>query len=138
MGGAIVAAFGAVAAYAINTVSYLGLIGVLWRWKPDLPARTMPRENLATSMTAGVRYVALSPNIVKVLLRGFLFGLTAIVVLALLPLVARHLIGGDALVYSVLSASVRWGVRFCRVLPASGYLTKYWCAGLSSPSRFVR
>ena len=38
-----------------------------------------------------MRYIAMSPNIAKVMLRGFIFGLTAIVVLALLPLVARGL-----------------------------------------------
>ncbi|MEZ5557737.1 MAG: MFS transporter [Pseudomonadales bacterium] len=102
LGGAIVATAGAFAAFAINTVSYLGLITVLWRWRPDLPPRTMPRENLATAMTAGVRYVAMSPNIVKVMVRGFAFGLTTIVVLALLPLVTRDLLQGDALVYGSL------------------------------------
>lgn len=102
IGGAIVAAAGAAAAFAVNAVSYLGLIAVLWRWRPDLPPSTLPRERLITAMTAGVRYVAMSPNIGKILLRGFAFGLTAIVVLALLPLVARDLLAGNALVYGML------------------------------------
>lgn len=102
IGGAIVAAAGAFAAFAINTLSYLGLIGALLRWHPPLPDQTLPREPLTMAMTAGVRYVAMSPNIGKVLLRGFLFGLTTIVILALLPLVARHLVQGDALVYGAL------------------------------------
>lgn len=102
VGGAIVAAAGAFAAFAVNTLSYLGLIVVLSRWRPQMPQATLPREDLATAMTAGVRYVAMSPNIVRILLRGFLFGLTTIVILALLPLVARHLIQGNALVYGVL------------------------------------
>ncbi len=102
LGGAIVAAAGAAAAFAVNAVSYLGLIGVLWRWRPEAAPRTMPRETLATAMTAGVRYVALSPNIAKVLVRGFAFGVTTIVILALLPLVARGPLQGNALVYGVL------------------------------------
>ena len=44
----------------------------------------------------------MSPNIEKVLLRGFVFGLTAISTLALLPLVARDLIQGGPLLYGVL------------------------------------
>ena len=102
IGGAIVAAAGAAAAFAINTLSYLGLIVVLLRWRPKISANPMPREGLLTAMTTGVRYVAMSPNIAKVLLRGFVFGLTTIVLLALLPLVARHLVGGDAFVYGAL------------------------------------
>jgi hypothetical protein len=53
-------------------------------------------------MTAGLRYVAMSPHIEKVLLRGFLFGFSAIIVLALLPLVARDLPGGGPLLYGLL------------------------------------
>ncbi len=37
LGGAIVAAAGAAAAFLLNAVSYLGLIMVLARWKPNLP-----------------------------------------------------------------------------------------------------
>lgn len=101
-GGAIVAAAGAFAAFAINAVSYLGLIAVLWRWKPEQPVSPLPRENLFTAMGAGIRYVAMSPKIGTVMLRGFAFGLTTIVILALLPLVARELLAGDAVVYGVL------------------------------------
>ncbi len=101
-GGAIVAAAGAFVAFAINAVSYLGLIGVLWRWKPEQPENPLPRENLFTAMGAGIRYVSMSPKIGKVMLRGFVFGLTTIVILALLPLVARELLAGDAVIYGVL------------------------------------
>lgn len=102
IGGAIVAAAGAGAAFAINAFSYLGLITVLIRWRPDASASALPREDLRTAVAAGIRYVVMSPHITRVLLRGFLFGLTTIVVLALLPLVARDLMQGNALVYGVL------------------------------------
>jgi MFS family permease len=102
IGGAIVAAAGAAAAFAVNTVSYLALILVLARWHPVMQASTLPRETLGTAMTAGLRYVAMSPNIEKVLLRSFAFGLTAISILALLPLVARDLLNGGPLVYGIM------------------------------------
>jgi MFS family permease len=44
----------------------------------------------------------MSPHIEKVLLRSFLFGLGAISVQALLPLVARDLLSGGPLVYGIL------------------------------------
>jgi predicted MFS family arabinose efflux permease len=102
IGGAIVAAAGAAAAFAVNAVSYFALIFVLSRWRPELPVNPLPRERLGAAMGAGVRYVAMSPNILKVLVRAFLFGLTSVAVLALLPLVARHLVQGGPLVYGSL------------------------------------
>jgi MFS family permease len=105
IGGAIVAAAGAAAAFAVNAVSYLALIVVLFRWKLVTPASTLPRETLGMAISAGLRYVAMSPNIEKVLLRGFAFGLTAISTLALLPLVARDIMQGGPLLYGVLFGS---------------------------------
>lgn len=102
VGGAVVASAGAVAAFAINTVSYLGLIGVLARWRPERPKRRLPRERLLDAVGAGLRYVAMSPNILRVVLRSFVFGASTVAMLALLPLVARDLIGGTALVFGLL------------------------------------
>lgn len=102
LGGAIVAAAGAAAAFVLNAVSYLGLIVVLWRWQPNLPPRKLPRERLGVAMAAGIRYVRLSPQIRVVLLRAALFGLSASALPALMPLVARDLIHGGPLTYGVL------------------------------------
>jgi MFS family permease len=102
IGGAIVAAFGAAAAFAANSVSYLALIAVLVRWRPATAPSTLPREQLFMAISAGLRYVAMSPNIKKVLVRGFVFGTGAIATLALLPLVARDLVQGGPLLYGVL------------------------------------
>jgi MFS family permease len=102
IGGAIVATAGAAAAFAVNTCSYLALIGVLVRWRPRIEPSPLPRESMGSAMAAGLRYVAMSPNIGKVLLRSFLFGLTTIAVMALLPLVARELVAGGPLVYGAL------------------------------------
>lgn len=102
IGGVIVAAAGAAAAFAANAVSYIGLIVVLARWKPALPEQTLPRESLGAAMGAGLRYVAMSPNIAKVLARGSAFGFSAGAVLALLPLVARDVVKGDALTYGIM------------------------------------
>ena len=102
IGGLIVAAAGAAAAFLANAVSYVGLIVVLARWKPETPPRLLPRERLGVAMGAGLRYVAMSPNLRVVMLRAGLFGLAASAVPALMPLVARDLMGGGALTYGVL------------------------------------
>lgn len=102
IGGAIVAAAGAAAAFAVNALSYLGLIAVLWRWRPVVEPRLLPAESLPSAMAAGVRYVALSPAIRGVLQRSLAFGLGAGAVLALLPLIAERRLGGGALTYGLL------------------------------------
>ncbi|MHC1551841.1 MFS transporter [Phyllobacterium sp. K27] len=102
IGGAIVAFAGAAAAFAVNTLSYLPLIFALFRWQPKYDTNPLPRETLGRAISAGLRYVAMSPNIAKVIFRSFVFGLSASAVLALLPLVARDLVKGGPLVYGVL------------------------------------
>ncbi|MBJ3783602.1 MFS transporter [Devosia sediminis] len=102
VGGLIVAFAGAGAAFAVNAVSYLPLIGALYRWKPERAQPRLPRESLGSAMWAGVRYVSMSPNLLTVLFRGCLFGGAAIVVMALLPSLAEAYLGGGALLYGTL------------------------------------
>lgn len=102
VGGAIVAAAGAAAAFAVNAVSYTGLIYVLNKWRPERPERPLPRETLGMAMAAGIRYAAMSPAIRVVLLRSVVFGIAACVVPALMPLMARDLIAGGPLTYGLL------------------------------------
>lgn len=102
IGGLIVASAGAAIAFVINAASYLPLIVVLARWRPVRPKRLLPRETMGIAMNAGLRYVAMSPNILSVMLRGCAFGFGGIVALALLPLIARDLVKGGPLIYGVL------------------------------------
>ena len=102
VGGAIVAVAGPAVAFAANAASYLPLVGTLFAWKRPAAVNPLPREPFGMAMAAGLRYVAMSPNLIKVMFRGFLFGLSAIVILALLPLVARDLVAGGALTYGIL------------------------------------
>ena len=102
VGGVIVAGAGAAAAFLTNAVSYLALIVVLAHWRPVREPQLLPRERIGVAMAAGVRYVAMSPNIRVVLVRALAFGLAASAVPALMPLVARDLVTGGPLVYGVL------------------------------------
>lgn len=101
-GGAIVAIAGVAAAFTVNALSYVGIIAVLWFWRPSTPRQRLPREPLGRAFAAGLRYVAMSPNLMKVIFRGFLFGLSAIAILGLLPLIVMELLQGGAFVYGVL------------------------------------
>jgi len=102
IGGVIVAAAGAAAAFVINAASYLGLLVVLARWHRPPTPQLLPRETLGVAIGAGIRYVAMSPNIRNVLLRGFVFGVGASSLAALLPLVARDVLAGGPLTFGAL------------------------------------
>ena len=105
IGGIIVAAAGAATAFLANAVSYIGLLVVLTRWRPNRPPQLLPRERLGVAMVAGVGYVAASPNIKRILMRAGAFGLGASAVSALMPLVARDLLGGGALTFGITSGA---------------------------------
>lgn len=109
IGGAIVAAVGAAGAFLFNALSYIGLIGVLLRWRPDLEPRLLPRETLGVAMGAGVRYIAMSPDLRSVMLRAMLFGFAASSIQALMPLVARDLVAGGPLTYGLLLGAFGMG-----------------------------
>jgi MFS family permease len=102
IGGIIVAAAGAAAAFAVNALSYTALLAVLARWRPSLNPRSLPRETLGLAIAAGVRYVAMSPAIRTVLIRSAVFGMAAAAVMALMPVVAKFLLGGGPLTFGLL------------------------------------
>jgi MFS family permease len=109
VGGVIVAAAGAATAFAVNAVSYIGLIVVLARWRPVRPPQLLPAEPLVMAMASGIRYVSMSPHICIVLLRSSVFGFGAIAVQALMPLIARDLVTGGPLTYGLLLGSYGTG-----------------------------
>jgi len=102
IGGVIVAAVGAAAAFIINAVSYLGIIATLVWWRPRRVRSELPPEPLGTAIAAGVRYVSLSPHLLAILLRCVLYTIPIAAVMALMPIVARDLLGGGAATYGIL------------------------------------
>src|SRR4051794_25200280 len=89
IGGIVVAAAGAQAAFLLNALSYIGLIIVLLTWKRPVTPDPLPPETVGAAMRAGLRYVRLSPAIRTVLVRSLAFGLCGSAVWALMPLIAR-------------------------------------------------
>jgi MFS family permease len=102
IGGIIVAKAGPPAAFLLNSLSYVALIVVLALWRRPRPAPFLPPENMFMAMGAGIRYARLSPDIRTVLIRGAIFGVLGSSIWALMPLIARDLIGGNAVTYGVL------------------------------------
>lgn len=102
VGGLIVLAAGATAAFAVNALMYLPLIGAFFLWRREhVPAR-LPPERLHRAIISGARYAIHSPPIRIVLIRAVTLGLAAASISALTPLVARNLLAGNASTFGLL------------------------------------
>src|SRR5262249_56758848 len=75
---------------------------VLARWRRAAPQPTAPPEDVLGAMRAGARYVRHSLPLRTVLTRSASFVVFASAVWSLLPLVARQLLGLDAIGYGLL------------------------------------
>jgi MFS family permease len=109
IGGVIVAASGATAAFVLNALTYLGIITVLVRWKRLKPVSPLPPERIVPAIFAGLQYVRLSPAIRSVLFRAMAFGLTGSGIWALAPLVARNILKGGPTTYGLLLGGIGLG-----------------------------
>ncbi|QWG18573.1 MFS transporter [Bradyrhizobium sediminis] len=109
IGGVIVAAAGAVAAFAVNAVLYLPLLLVLFLWRRVSEPSRLPRERLNRAIISGVRYIANSPSIRIVLARTLVTGVIGGSVMALMPLIARDLLHGGAQTYGIMLGAFGMG-----------------------------
>ena len=108
-GGLLLAAFGAAVTYGADVASYILVIAALVWWPRAKNADDALSENFFGAFRAGLRYTRASKPLHVVLLRAAIFFAFASAVWALLPLVARQLLGGDAGFYGLLLGSVGAG-----------------------------
>ena len=108
-GGLLLAAFGAAVTYGADVASYFLVIAALVWWPRAKNADDALSENFLGAFRAGLRYTRASRPLHVVLLRAAIFFAFASAVWALLPLVARQLLGGDAGFYGLLLGAVGAG-----------------------------
>jgi MFS family permease len=107
--GALIASAGSVWVFALNAVLSLLAGFVVLRWRHEHPKNPLGRERLVSAMRVGVQFVRQSPRMRAVLSRVSLFFFNSTALLALLPLVARGLAGGDAGTFTLLLACMGAG-----------------------------
>ncbi|MDX6806176.1 MFS transporter [Terrihabitans rhizophilus] len=108
-GGLLLAAFGAAVTYGADVASYVLVIAALIWWPRARDAGDALSEGFLGAFRAGLRYTRASRPLHVVLLRAAIFFAFASAVWALLPLVARQLLGGDASFYGILLGAVGAG-----------------------------
>src|ERR1700751_1439705 len=115
LGGLTVAAFvhantGAASPFLLNSLSFFGVIFVLYRWKRQpLFKSALPAERIYGSMRAGLRYVQYAPLLKAALARAFVFTTFVSAVWALLAVVAARDLHQGALGYGILNGSMGLG-----------------------------
>lgn len=108
IGGALVAAFGSQAGFAVNALSYLAVIGVLLLVGRKLETRERQQTSLGAAMTLGIRFARFTPTFRRLLGLVALFAITSSVVQSTLP---AHTIGlgGGSLQLGILLGAMGAG-----------------------------
>lgn len=118
VGGVLLASFGAAVTYGVDVASYLLVIAALMWWRRSPDADDALSEGFSGAFRAGLRYARASQELHIVLFRAFLFFAFGSAVWAMLPLIARSLLGGDARFYGIMLGAVGAGAIFgALVLP---------------------
>ena len=108
-GGLLLAAAGAALTYGADVATYVLVIAALLWWRRPAAADDALSEHFFGAFRAGLRYARASRELHVVLLRTAVFFAFGSAIWALLPLVARNLIGGDAGFYGILLGLVGIG-----------------------------
>jgi MFS family permease len=93
LAGALIALVGVGPAFAVNALSFVGVIVVVARWKRAPTRRTAPAETVGGATVAALRYLRYSPTMRGLILRSGTVMAFASAILALLPSVAERAIG---------------------------------------------
>jgi MFS family permease len=121
LGGLVVAAIGSWAVFLLNSLSFLGVLFVIYRWRREHVESISPTERIVGAMRAGVRYMRHDPDLRAVLVRTGVFVSCASALWAMMPLVARQQLGLGAFSYGVLLGGLGAGaILGAVVLPAMG------------------
>ena len=107
--GALIASAGTAWVFVLNAVLSIFSAFVIMRWRRQHVPSPLGRERLLSAMRVGLQFARQSLPLRAVLLRVALFFLHSTAVLALLPLLARGLDGGDAGTFTLLLAAMGAG-----------------------------
>ena len=100
LGGLLISLWDIGLAFALNAVSYIALIVVLLRWRPQVEPPV--RGPMLATIKAGLHFCMGSPPVRKVLLRGAVIGFGLSAYQALLPAVVRDQLGSGEIGFGIL------------------------------------
>ena len=99
--GAALAAFGMVACFGLNSISFLFVIAAVLALR-DVHVPPMATENMVAQFKGGLRFVHNSPNFVTVMVLGFFAAFLSAPLLTFLPIITKDVFHRDVGFYTQL------------------------------------
>jgi predicted MFS family arabinose efflux permease len=127
IGAEVIAIGGILWAFGVNLISYAIIVAVLLSWAYRPAPSELPKERWTTAVQAGVRYVFLSPGLLRHIARGLMLTFAASAIISLPPAIALSLNAG-ARGYGILLTSFGIGAIM-------GSLSVAWVRSRIQPSR---
>ncbi len=109
LAGLVVSLVGPWLTFALNAISFAGVILVLFTWKRELKEPLLPAERFLGAMRSGLRFARSSRPLQAVLVRALAFFLFASAGTSLLPLIVRGEMQGTAADFGMLLAAIGIG-----------------------------
>jgi MFS family permease len=107
--GVLVSLSGPTLVFALNAVSFVGIVVVLVWWRRPAVERDYPPERALAALSAGGRFIRSSPIVRRILLRTALFIGPASALWGLLPVIAADQLGLSASGYGLLLGALGVG-----------------------------
>ena len=111
LGGLLISLWSVTLAFAINAVSYIAMIVVLLRWRPENPPRE--RRAMLPAIADGIGFCARSSPIRRVLLRGLVLGFGVAGYQALIPAVVHDQLHGNEIDFGLMLGLFGIGSIIC-------------------------
>lgn len=136
LAGILISQVGLYLPFLLNAVSFIAIILAVWWWKgEDSKGNTLPAETVVAAMISGLRYARYSSALMKTLIRAASFFVFASAYWAMLPLVARISLQGDATLYGLLTTSIGIGA-VCGAFSLSTLRTRFSVGALMAFGTF--
>lgn len=102
VGGLVVAAAGPGTVFALNALSFVGIIVFLHRWHKPSEQKLLPPEHVIGAIRTGLRFMRHSTHVRALFVRDFALTICGSALIALLPLLARNEAGSNSILFGLL------------------------------------
>ena len=110
LAGFLIVAVGLWSPFALNAMSFAGIIAALLWWQPSTESTSkLPPEHVGSAIAVGIRHAMNSGPLRATLIRAAAFFLFASALWAMLPLIAREVLQGGPKLYGVILAAIGAG-----------------------------
>ncbi|MGV0744015.1 MFS transporter [Mycolicibacterium sp. XJ870] len=110
--GALVSLSGPTLVFALNAVSFIGIVAVLVMWRRPAAEQLLPAERPLAALSAGGRFIRSSPIIRRILLRTALFIVPGSALWGLLAVIAKDQLGLSSSGYGLMLGALGVGAVF--------------------------